>query len=299
MVLVMTLLVLSILILLSYSFSFSAGVSLSAARNAREALRRETRAEAALNYAIALLRGDAEAGEFDALDEDWAETDLSVQVEEFGFAVRIVDENRKLNVNRAALPPEDPEKSFDLREALKRLVRIAGGEETDFQALCAWLDPDTPGFHNGLAPKRPLPMMIGLRAIPDLDAGLFETVEDRPGLDDLLTTHPQNINANTAMKEVLDALWDDATVTARILDRRTKAPFRSTSELRAFLHAILPSDAAQRSASLLAVQSDFFTIRIRPEGEGFGETLTALVRRADKSVQVLNVRLGISEETLP
>lgn len=299
----MTLLVLSILIMLSYSFSFSAGVTLSAARNAQHALRRESAAESALNYAVALLRADAAAGDYDALDETWAGDGLSVEIEDMVFGVRIVDENRKLNVNQAVLGSGDPAKTLDLKEVLNRLVHAAEGGDADFQALCAWLDKDTPGLHDSLAPKRPLPMIVGLKAIPDLDPVLFDTEEDKPGLDDLLATHPRHINVNTARRELLDGLWEDPDVTARLLERRGREPFRSAVDVRAFLATVLPSDIAKRSEPLLDVKSDFFTISVSPQRDGGAETLTALVKRVGETVSVLYVcrtsEDPVSEEAMP
>ena len=98
----MTVLVLSILVVLGYAFSYSAGVYGSTARNARDALRRECAAESALNMAMAMLRANGGAGKFDSLDQPWAADDLSVRIGTENVLIKIVDENRKLNVNRAA-----------------------------------------------------------------------------------------------------------------------------------------------------------------------------------------------------
>ena len=194
----MTVLVLSILVVLGYAFSYSAGVYGSTARNARDALRRECAAESALNKAMAMLRANGGAGRFDSLDQPWAADDLSFQIGPENVLVNIVDENRKLNVNRAACPPADPTKGPDLRDALERLVETAGGSRSDFDDICAWIDPATPGPHDDLAPKSPLPMISGLRRIPELRPILFTQSDMKPQLDSLLSTHPARINLNTA-----------------------------------------------------------------------------------------------------
>src|SRR5208282_5884823 len=98
----------------------------STARNARDALRRECAAESALNGAVALLRANAAAG-FDSLDQPWAADGLSIQVGAENVRIRIVDENGKLNVNRAARAPANPTQGPDLRGVLERLIEIAGG----------------------------------------------------------------------------------------------------------------------------------------------------------------------------
>lgn len=300
MVLILTVLVLSILVVLGYAFSFSAGVNRRTARNVRDALVRECAAESALNYAVAMLEADAKDNDFDSLDEKWADAELAVEVgselprQPYGglarrsyggsCSIQIADEDGKLNVNRAVLPPEDPEKEPDLRPVLKRLIRKAGGADRDFEAIAAWLDP-----------AHPLPVMSGLRAAPDIEPELFEEESDKPSLDRLLTTHPQHININTAPEEVLDALWDDFGLTRSVLDRRETEPFRSLSEVQGFLNAAGVSEAGRKVTPLLAVKSEFFTIRVSHPGRGSAEDLTVLVRRMDRQVEVLHVRRGAKE----
>ena len=216
----MTVLVLSILVVLGYAFSYSAGVYGSTARNARDALRRECAAESALNMAMAMLRANGGAGKFDSLDQPWAADDLSARIGTENVLIKIVDENRKLNVNRAACRPADPTKGPDLRDALERLVESAGGSRSDFDAICAWIDPGTPGPHDDLAPKSPLPMIVGLRRVPELRPDLFAQSAVKPQLDSLLSTHPARINLNTARREVLDALWGDPTITEQVIEQR-------------------------------------------------------------------------------
>ena len=134
-VLILTLLVLSILVILGYAFSYGAGVNAAAANYARDAYMNEAAADSALAYATALLSADRVDGASDDLDERWARDDLTVNVGGRRMAVRITDENRKLNVNRSACPPATP-KDPDLRPALKRLVCNAGGSPLDFERLC-------------------------------------------------------------------------------------------------------------------------------------------------------------------
>ena len=286
MALVMTVLVLTLLAVLGYAFSYSAAVNLHAARNAGDALRRECEAESALNYAMALLQADGGSGDFDTLEERWADPDLVVAVGEGRYAIRIIDEDRNLNVNAAVLPPKDPDEAVDLRPVLKRLVRRAGGGDGDFDALVAWVDPD-----------KPLPMIAGLRAAPDLDPELFVTGEDKPALDGLLATHPDWINLNTAREELLDALWNDSEMTRAVMDRRSEQPFRSTSDIHVFLTGFTGSDAVEKSESLLDVQSRFFTVRVSPDTQGAAEGLSALVSRTEGNVHILNVRRDFQEGT--
>lgn len=282
----MTVLVLSILVLLAYSFSYSAGLSRRAAINARNALRRSCGEESALNYALAMLRRDAEDDEMDTVDDDWAQSDISCRVGEEEYFITIIDEDRKVNVNRAVQPPADPEKDFDLRVALKRLIRAVGGDDGDFEALADWIGPGNP-----------LPLIEGLRAVSGLDARLLEAQPDKPALDSLLATHTLHININTAPGEVLDALWDNSELTRQVIARQEREPFRSQADIHAFLNSVESSAAVRGSASLLDVRSEFFVVRVSGAAVGPYGSLAALVKRAADGVQILNLRRVVEERS--
>jgi len=268
-------------------------VNLRAARNAQAALREETGAESALNYALAALQADAEENKFDALNETWADPDLSVTVDGLAYEVQIVDEDRKLNVNRAVSKPADPEKTVDLQQTLERLIAQLDGEPRDVQALCAWLDPNTPGLHDRVAPKQAIPMIQGLHAVPDLDAALFESEEDVPALDDVLATHPDNININTVGEFLLNALFDDSDTVSRLMEQRDESPFKTQADVEKYLKTVLPAEEARKFQDVFDVKSAFYTVTIRGPGGG----LAALVKRQDQATYVLNVR-RISEGRL-
>lgn len=300
-VLVVTVLVLSILLVIGYAIAYSAGVNLHAARNGAEALRRETEAASALNYALALLQTDAESSQMDALHESWAAEGLSVQVGGSRYAIRIIDENRKLNVNRAARPPAEPAKAADQGPVLRRLIINLNGSGRDFDAICAWINPDKTGPNSADAPKKPLPMIAALHAIPALSPDLFVAEENKPALSDLLATHPEHININTASERLLDALFGalfkDSDLAGQVVDRRKSAPFRTLSAVRKFLTDRLPSKNVEPLLALLGVKSDYFTVRVtrRAAGKDGGEALTALVSRTD-GVQVLSIQRVPKEE---
>jgi len=284
MVLVVTVLVLSILMVLGYTFSYSAGVNLSAARNARSEMVQQFATESALNYALGMLRVEGPSDKIDTLDDDWAAERILVEVDGQEYAVRIVDENRKLNVNAAVAVPEDPEKSYDLLLVLRRLVREAGGREQDFDVLTAGVDP-----------ARPLPLIAALRGLPGIDLQLFEEDRESPGLDALLATHPKRININTASEALINALWDDPGLTRSVLNRREAMPFRSDPDILTFLRGHLPLEDAERAATILGAKSDYFTISVAPVIDGIAWELTALVHRGDGDVSVLGVQRVLKE----
>jgi len=292
-VLIVTLLVLSILVVLAYSFAYAARVNLMAARATRERFARDTAEEAALNYAIALLRTD-KTPDVDALDDDWNVREMPVNVAGRSFLVHCVDENRKLNVNLAAVAPADPKATLDLRPALDRVVLRVGGTETDARAIRARIAPDLAGDGDSPAPRRPLLTIESLRAIRNLDEKLLSAEDGGPSLMDLLTTHPVRINVNTAAPAVLEAIWDDADVATRLRNKRERAPFRTTAELETFLTDLLPAETVAKSMPRLGVGSDHFAIEVRPAG--LSERLVALVERRGKSVDILIVRRIVEEE---
>jgi len=287
-VLVMTVLVLGILLLVGYATSFSAAVNLRAAENLGEMLRRDCAAESALNYGLALLRVDAETNSYDTLDESWAAGDLTVQVGEHTFALWIVDENRKLNVNRAVLAPGGVP-GVDLRSALRRLVIRTEGAERDFETICAWMGPAWSSKADAV-PMRALLFSSSLRAIPGLEPRLFRKTRDKPGLDALLTCHAERINVNTASLDVLAALWDDELLARAVLEQRSRAPFVNDTEIRTFLQRMAATEAVMNTIPLVTVQSDFFTVTVVPQNRTPVEVWVALVRRHDVMVQVVLLR---------
>ena len=81
------------------------------------------------------------------------------------------------------------------------------------------------------------------------------------------------------------------------MDRRSREPFRSQTEIRSFLAQYSDSDRVRKSAkTLLDVQSDFFAVSVSPLADEAAGRLTALVKRTGETAHVLNVRRTIEEE---
>lgn len=276
-VLVMTVLVLSILFVLAYAVSYSAGINLAMARNVRGMMEEDAAAESALDYALALLEKDGGDSAHDSLDEKWAEP-AKILVDEMEFEVRIQDQDRCLNVNKATQPPHDPEEDVDLRNVLERVVMAAGGQKTDSDKLIRACDT-----------MRPLVFSEELKEIEGLDSKLFDLDDNKPALDALLSTHPFRINVNTALPAVLDALWPNPQIGRELARRRDERPFKDDGELQQFVLSQPDDKYGQRLSKVLSVNSDFFTVSVTPL-TGRGERLTALVRRGGAAANVLLVR---------
>jgi len=286
-VLVLTVLVLSILVILGFAFSYGAAVNASAAFNARESFVVESAADSAVAWAVALLSADRAKDDVDTLDEEWARDDLTVTVAGRAMSVRIIDEDRCLNVNRAVAPPAT-DKDPDLRPALKRLVRNLGGADLDYDRLCRWMAPT-----NTAAGVRPLFIVDALAAVPEMDKGLLTERNGKPPITALLTAVAEHVNINTAKKEVLDALWDDAALSQNVITARTQSPFRDTAQVEAYLARVMGAQAAGQAAMPVRVASDWFRIEARPIGGSGG--VVVIVRRSDGGSQTRSAR-RISEE---
>jgi len=287
MVLVVTALVLSILMVLAYALSFAAGVNRRMARNVREATLRRQAAQSVLSYALAILLEDARASDFDALSEDWAAPGRTVEVDGQSWSIHLADADGRLNVNRAVRQPQDEEEQVDLRPALRRLIEEAGGAERDFEAIVGWLDP-----------ADPILLIATLREVPGLDETLFRQEPGQPALDRLLTTHSGHVNVNTAPEQVLLALCGDRAVAEGILERRNGDPFQTRAELETFLQRRGASETVGAVVPFLDVVSEFFIARVSPVGAAPEGALTAFVRRAKESIQILHVWHGVREEEL-
>jgi len=279
MVLVMTMLVVSIFLLIGCAFAYSAGVQRRAALNAVRELERDCAALSALNYARAIIEADAATGDVDTLDEHWAARDLTVEVGGVACTIRIEDEEQRLNVNLAVQAPQDPERTPDLRPALRALIRAAGGCDQDFDAIVSAIQPD-----------RPIPLISALRAVPGLDPRLFESSPTKPALDELLATHARQVNLNTAAETVLEALWGPTGPVKSVLERRAAQPFRAKMDIERFLDSIGAPEDVRRTLPLLDVRSEFFRVYVVPAGALPGGALEALVHRTGDRAEVLWVR---------
>ncbi len=290
-ILVMTVIVVSVLLVLAYSLVSASGINVHMARNMREATEIESGAVSALHYAMALLALDARESKWDALNEEWAGEDLSVTVDGRAYGIAIADENRKLNVNRAASKPVDAGKDLDLREVLQRLVVKCGGDERDYEVIVRRV--------GGVVGDEPAPSSSGsvlhfaeeLRANSGLNPELFKEVWDRAALLDVVGTHPERINMNTASRPVLGALWDDPLLIERIVERRKGQPFQSDAEIDTFLRDADAELYQTDSSRLLTAASDFFAVSVRFPGVRGRRHMLALVRRDADTVRVLRMRI--------
>ncbi len=286
-VLVMTILVLSVLIVLVYAFTYSAKIQLRIAQNAVEELRERAAAESALNYGLVLLEQDAREGTVDSLDEDWARPDIFVSVGDLDWRVEIVDNNRKLDVNRAFRMTGTLVEQ--IAEAVRRAVASAGGSDRDWAAIRDWVDADSTGPYEEDAPNLPMLTIQSLWLVPSLDKDLLLPRSDRLSLEELLTSQGGSLNVNTASVEVLEAVLDDSRAADVIVAEREEQPFADRRSLDDLLEEILAPDEVKARAQLLGMVSKSFTISVWPTEGSSRQSRRAVVRREGIAAKLIYV----------
>lgn len=267
-------------------------------------------AKSAVAVALGALASDLIFGEeeaesadyevYDSLDEPWAER---VPLQSLNGAVMdatITDEYGKINLNALVFGEESgSEEVFEpLAEALTILFEVREADVIPVDAILDWLDSDDlprpGGFENAYyeslenpykCKNGPMDSIEELLLIPGITpADYFGSGEEGLlPLTDLLTVHghPEGkINANTAMPEVLEALFamqgsfaDPSAAALEWVDsREADGPARSMQELidRGLLTAPQPNQQTdpeyQPPPIMLDVASEVF--RIQGDGQG-------------------------------
>lgn len=276
--------VLSIMVVVGYAFALYAGVNKQAARNAREQLVRRFALESALNYGLTLLRADARENDHDSLEEPWASEPKTVQVGKVACTIYIVDQNRKLNANRAARITAEPEEEPDLRPALKRILQAIEVAPDRTRAVTQWIRARGP--------------LLGIKALSHMSAvGNLRTSDSESSKDisveEVLCTHPEFVNINTVRPQVLQAILNDPETVSQLLSRRQGDPFTDRDEIQSFFETSHLPEEARNKVLMFGVKSTYFQLHIRC---GAGRNLTALVHRDDEKTHVLKVRYGQREK---
>jgi type II secretory pathway component PulK len=202
--------------LLAVGLAYTSVVDQRLTQNALAALQAEALARSGVTAAVVLLDERGDAGEPDTLRSSWAR-DVGPQPLGAGrVEVHVEDEARRLDVNEPQLRP-----------AVGRLLAAAG------------LDPRL-----ATAPDAP----HGLLGVGELVRGGDVATVAR--LRRHLTAAGERlVNPNTASREVLLALLQDATVVDRLLAERARAPIAIGG---------LPAEIR----SLLADRGQYYTVRV-------------------------------------
>ena len=304
--LILVLLLLALLIVVVYSFAYSTRVNRRLARNRAADLQVTYLGKAGVEVAKALLQSDNEDNAHDWLGDKWAERLPPVRLEEAVIRVRIIDEDRKVNINALALDRNSLAKTDaripDLREPVReRIVRAIAslGLPIDAASLGAKIEErvalgDTEHAQNPSFPfvGRPYHSIEELLEIDGIDGRTLYGNEGgegahEPGLTDVLTVASgAGVNVNTAPKEVLMALAEevDEQMAEAILEHRAEVEgLGASTELESV--SGLPKEVAKSLAKLTTTQSVAFSLTVTVDRGALHRTIRALLQRPPASPQ--------------
>ncbi len=227
----------------------------------------------ALPLAIAIIRNDDPS--VDHLQERWAYP-LSFKTERGELTISIYDEDRYINLNTAGENPELFKHIFSyLRidpQYLDRLLIWIGRKDGSF-------DSQYPIKRAPLSSKEEL-LYVGFK--PEDLQGKTIGNSFYPGLWSISTTFSSGkVNINTAPMQVLMALDPriDQTLANKIIERRTKEPFRRPEDL--VLVEGFTFDILYRIQNNIDTKSRFFHIVMDIRSGGYSVSFSAIYDRQE------------------
>ncbi len=298
-----TLLAISLMTLLVVEFSTSAALGYRAAANQADELRAYYLARSGIQIGLAMLAQSmvrtGSGSQYTSLDQPWAQPLVRLPVEGGTVSMSIVDEDRKLNINKLfdqqRLQP-DPQ----IAEILTRLLSNIGLSPEIVPILIDWLDPDgiesdggaEADYYLRLIPpyeprNGPMPTIGDLRMLKGMDDATFLR------LSRYLTTMPIGsgpccVNANTAAPEMLAALLpefeSDPDLVKQIVDVRSIRPFTQITDL---LNVPGISAETQHLNRMVAVNSDYFLITGQGDFARARKRIYATFRRVPNGTEQL------------
>lgn len=275
--LIITLLVVATLTGLTFAFSEDSSIELTLAGFSKNGHQAHQMARSGIHHALALLDQDKER-DMDSLNEDWSRFGAESFPEEISvglsFSGRIVDENRKININY--LREYTGEINEKRAEQLLRLFRVLGLEENLVDPILDWLDGDNikrvDGAENDYyeslkapysSPNSPL-LTIGqifmVKGIGEISS--FGERGEKRLLDYLTLYSDGKININTASPEVLQSLDEgiDPVLAQAIIDHRREEDFLVIDDLRKAPG--IDEELYDRIKGLITVKSSFFSMEV-------------------------------------
>jgi general secretion pathway protein K len=294
--LVTILLAVTLLTIAVVEFAYSSQVDYRLAYNALKALQANYLARSGVNLAMLVLKRDGRsASGIDSLRDEWAHPLPPLPVGEGIVAIRVNDEQGKVNLN--ALRNTNGTINRAWREVAERLFATRETDPSVLDPLLDWLDvddfPEPRGAERDhyarLSPSftptnGPLLTMGELGRVEGFSAAL------RARLSDVVTVLPSNttsINVNTAPGEVLVALFPtvDRKTLEGFLVSRVETPVRGVNELRDRLgfDPKVQTDALR----LVSVRSEFFSVTALATVEPVSQGLSVVVQRRSATVTPL------------
>ena len=294
--LVTTLLAVTLLTIAVVEFAYSSQVDYHLAHNALKALQANCLARSGVNLAMLVLKHDGQsASGIDSLGDEWARPLPPLPVGEGMVAIRVSDEQGKVNLN--ALRNTSGTINRAWREVTERLFALREVDPSVLDPLLDWLDvddfPEPHGAERDHYARLSPPYTPTNGAL--LTPGELGRVEGfsaalRARLSGVVTVLPSNatsINVNTAPGEVLAALFPtvDHKTLEKFLVSRVETPVHGTNELcdRLGFDPKVQTDALR----LTSVRSEFFSVTALATVEPVSQGLSAMIQRRSGTVTPL------------
>jgi general secretion pathway protein K len=300
--LVMVLLVVTLLTILVLEFTYTVRVESHISRNSLNSLQATYLARSGINILAGALKDDDTPNVDPHGDDGWGyfaqgicqnilenEEALPPSWVLFG---RIIDESGKINVNftrPATLSPNPPEECVPNNatthhlcwlDALERLAISLGVPDAVVEEMTIQLEDYW--VQNAIQPasgpvRQPAPQFTSLEdvaaALPALrDRMIFDRLQEYvtaiSGVAQAGAS--RRVNCNTAPREVLEAIMDDAQAADEVIAQRAESPFESAANCGA---------QGQGVQNMFNVSSNTFRIESVAVVNGVGRTIRALLRR--------------------
>lgn len=333
--LIIVMICIAVLSILAAAFAFSMKVETKLAQNSGSETELLWTGLSGVEYARWVLVQQTTVAEergFDALNQFWASGDTSsvsnspfvgmslsdIPLGNGHFSIKIVDLERKMNINTA-----------DLRflQNAFNVIGVDAGESSGItSAILDWIDPDNnrgpngaedddymaldPPYHCKNKPIDDLSELLLIRGVtPDMYWGGVATnhpgakfqsmfnhrrgaVGDQVvfpvGLKDIFTPISSGrININTCSEEVLRMIpLVDENTAAEIIRMRSELPFRNVQQLQS---AGMNPQVFQQIQQYVAVQSSAFEVQVDAEVAGYHRQYTAIVGRNPRNPRDVSV----------
>jgi len=298
--LILVIMVVSILTAVTLEMNRSSRAEIYDAANLGDSVRLLYIAKSGFNAGVGLLLLDR--NNFDALSEDWADTDLiaaksKTLFRDGHFEVPIEDESGKIQINRLVTGAAFNE---DIRGLMTRLLMLPefGLEERQvgeiLEAVKDWIDKDDETTGTGGAESAyyrtleqpyavkngPLDCIEELLMIKGVTKEMYYGTRETPGLGRLLTVYGDGrINVNTAPLPVLRALSKDMDIeAAESMDEYRREKDRDLSD-PAWYRTVPRMTNIQIDARLITTTSSVFRIISRGRLRGMSQTVNGVVVR--------------------
>ncbi|MBT3038285.1 MAG: type II secretion system minor pseudopilin GspK [Candidatus Thiodiazotropha sp. (ex Ctena orbiculata)] len=256
------------------------------------------------------LNNNKQDGNYDGLDEDWAQELPPTPVEGGQVQAVTTDLQARFNLNNLYLKTdasdEDKQLVAENLALFRRLLMILELPESIAQATADWLDEDVKSLYPDGAedmeylnldpPYRTangaMASPTELRLIKGVDREVYEK------LTPYIITLPEQtkINVNTADALIIQALVEnlnDADA-EQLISEREDDPFKQPSAFITRLKALLDENKvnSQKVTSLISVESQYFQMETVVRMESSSQRLVSQLYKGEKDVVVISRTLG-------